>query len=235
LIELFDRELVEPQEAAEIEVIGQFRSLDDPDLFVWLRGFADMPTRARALASFYEGPVWARHRDQANAAITDSDDVLLLRPAWPGSGFTLAGQRPPTGATAITAGLVVATIYHLNPRTADAFPALFESIVRPALATTGAALLAVFATARIPNNFPRLPVRDNERVLVSFTAFASDDAYALHQAMVAGSSTWRLLALLLAGRTTREPQTLRLLPTARSHCTAIQWARPERVGRAESG
>jgi NIPSNAP len=207
LIELFDREFVECQEAIGIEVIGQFRSLDNPDCFVLLRGFTDMPTRARALASFDDGPVWARHGNEANAAIVDSDDVLLLRPAWPGSGFTLTGERPPPGATTIAAGLVVATIYHLEPLTADAFPALFESVVRPAPTTAGASLLAAF---------------ENERVLVSFTAFASENAYALHQAMVAGSSAWRLLELLLASRTTREPETLRLVPTARSQCTAIK-------------
>ena len=45
LIELFDRELVEPQEALGMRIVGQFRDLDRPDRFVWLRGFADMQTR----------------------------------------------------------------------------------------------------------------------------------------------------------------------------------------------
>ena len=46
LIELFDREFVETQEAVGIQVIGQFRDLDDPNRFVWLRGFNDMSARA---------------------------------------------------------------------------------------------------------------------------------------------------------------------------------------------
>ena len=41
-------------------VIGQFRDLDNPDSFVWLRGFADMEARKRALTGFYSGPVWLR-------------------------------------------------------------------------------------------------------------------------------------------------------------------------------
>src|SRR5258706_15082702 len=53
LINLFDREFVESQEAVGMRVIGQFRDLDDPDRFVWLRGFRDMPTRAEALNAFY--------------------------------------------------------------------------------------------------------------------------------------------------------------------------------------
>src|SRR4029450_5728460 len=46
LIDLCDREFVESQEATGIVVIGQFRDMDNPDRFIWLRGFADMPARA---------------------------------------------------------------------------------------------------------------------------------------------------------------------------------------------
>ncbi|MGH2474717.1 MAG: NIPSNAP family protein, partial [Candidatus Limnocylindrales bacterium] len=57
LVELFDREFVESQEAVGMELIGQFRDLDRPDRFVWLRGFPDMERRRRALEAFYGGPV----------------------------------------------------------------------------------------------------------------------------------------------------------------------------------
>ena len=56
LIDLFDRELVESQEAAGMTIVGQFRDLDDPDRFVWIRGFPSMPSRARALCAFQTGP-----------------------------------------------------------------------------------------------------------------------------------------------------------------------------------
>jgi len=88
LIELFDREFVETQEAVGIQVIGQFRDLDDTDRFVWLRGFNDMPARAQSLNAFYGGPVWKAHREAANATMIDSDNVLLLRLAHPTSGFS---------------------------------------------------------------------------------------------------------------------------------------------------
>jgi NIPSNAP len=45
LVELFDRELVASQEAVGMRIIGQFRDLDRPDRFGWLRGFADMDSR----------------------------------------------------------------------------------------------------------------------------------------------------------------------------------------------
>ena len=45
LIELFDRELVESQEATGMRILGQFRDLGDPDQFVWVRSFPDMAVR----------------------------------------------------------------------------------------------------------------------------------------------------------------------------------------------
>ncbi len=113
LIDLFDREFVETQEAVGVKVIGQFRDLDHPDRFVWLRGFPDMTSRAKALTDFYGGPVWKAHREAANATMIDSDNVLLLRPALPTSGFSLGNlKRAPVGSDEVPASLVVATIYY---------------------------------------------------------------------------------------------------------------------------
>src|SRR5881398_4261577 len=71
LIDLFDREFVESQEEMGMKIIGQFRDLDNPNRFVWLRGFRDMPSRAQALKNFYGGPVWKAHREAANATMIE--------------------------------------------------------------------------------------------------------------------------------------------------------------------
>jgi hypothetical protein len=83
LIELFETELLHTQEAVGSRVLAQFRDLDHPDTFTWMRGFRDMDHRRRALMAFYGGPVWAQHRDAANATMIDSDNVLLLTPEGP--------------------------------------------------------------------------------------------------------------------------------------------------------
>src|SRR6266508_3826777 len=113
LIKLFDSTFVESQEEVGIEVIGQFRDLDDPDRFVWLRGFADMEARARGLAGFYHGPAWRAHREAANATMVDSDNVLLLKPAAPGAGFTLppARRNGPSSRGSSTAFVMGAILY----------------------------------------------------------------------------------------------------------------------------
>src|SRR5260370_4034349 len=57
LIDLFENEFIESQEALGIRVIGPFRDLEDHNRFVWLRGFPDMDERSGMLAAFYDGPV----------------------------------------------------------------------------------------------------------------------------------------------------------------------------------
>ena len=69
LIDLFEREFIESQEALGISVIGQFHDRDDPNRFVWLRGFPGMAARGEALAAFYGGTIWQAHREAANATM----------------------------------------------------------------------------------------------------------------------------------------------------------------------
>src|SRR4051812_40152912 len=94
LIALFESRFLTTQADVGIEVIGQFRDLDDPNRFVWLRGFPDMAARERALEAFYGGPVWKAGREAANATMLDSDNVLLLHPLGPDGGFDRARAAP---------------------------------------------------------------------------------------------------------------------------------------------
>jgi len=98
LISIFDRHFVESQEMEGMAVIGQFRDRRRPDRFVWIRGFSDMESRHAALERFYGGPVWAEHRNEANATMLEFHDVLLLRPARPDLAFQLnVSDRPAPG------------------------------------------------------------------------------------------------------------------------------------------
>src|SRR5690606_39829692 len=63
LIDLFEREFIESQEEAGMQVVGHFRNLDDPDHYPWIRAFPDMEARREALTTFYSGPVWKANRD----------------------------------------------------------------------------------------------------------------------------------------------------------------------------
>lgn len=222
LIALFDREFVEPQEEAGMVLLGQFRDLDDPDRFVWLRGFADMATRQQSLTAFYGGPVWAAYRDQANATMVDSDDVLLLRPVPGGAPFAVRSvERPPVGAAAPDR-LVVATIWFFPPpKETDTVQHEGIDLVRdelvPVLGETGPSPLAVLVTEAAENTFPRLPVRTGENVVVVLTSYVDDAAYRQHLADLQAHRTVREKILPALARIQSEaPQVLRLAPTGRS-------------------
>ena len=209
LIELFERELVETQEDVGMDVIGTFRDADDPDRFVWLRGFPDMESRARSLAAFYGGPVWKAHREAANATMIDSDNVLLLRPAWAGSGFANDGVRAPVGTKTLPGGLIVTTICSFSAPTPEDFVAACRRALPVLCAAANARLVAAFVTELSENTFPALPVREGEHVFVWFTLF--DDE---------GSARALALPPELERALSKPPERLRLRPTARSRLHA---------------
>ena len=215
LIELFDRELVETQEAVGMDVLGQFRDLDDPDSFVWLRGFSDMRARKRGLEAFYGGPVWKAHARAANATMIDSDNVLLLRPL---SGLERGSDgRPAPGTTAVPPGLLVVTIYPLTESVSGDFPAFFARELEPALRQIGISVLATYVTEHSLNTFPALPVRDDLDVFLWMTMFVDEADHARHLVEIERSPVWREgLAETLAQSLDRPPEVLRLRPTARS-------------------
>jgi len=222
LVDLFDRELVESQEAAGMAIVGQFRDLDYPDRFVWIRGFPSMPSRARALASFYGGPVWKAHSAQANATMIDSDNVLLLRSATTRSGFPAPGaaRRPAAHTTdgdAAAPSRILITIYYRDQPFDQAFADFFDRQARPVLIETGAVPLACLQTEHAENTFPALPVRTGENVFVWLARFPSPAHLRDHLHQIEASGDWRdRVVPALSAMITGAPQRLRLVPTARS-------------------
>jgi hypothetical protein len=144
LIALFEREFIIPQQKAGMRILGQFLDLDSPDRFVWFRSFPGMAERKDALGRFYGGPVWKAHRDEANATMIDSDDVLLLRIVNPNFPFPSRLEN----------GLLELTVHDRVGAAAE----WLDSLTQPLL-----------TTERAENTFPALPIRLNEDVIVSFS------------------------------------------------------------------
>jgi len=202
LIDLFEREFVAPQNALEAHVLGTFRDRDDPDRFVWLRGFADYDARPTALSAFYGGPAWKAHRDAANATMLDSDNVLLLRPAGPGRRLRLHSSDE-----------VLAYIHYLDDALSAPFAAFFARTMQPQIEADGGEVLATFASETRPNNFPPLPVRDRDRVFVWMVRpTAGETAFLSRRRARTG---WRETAgEALLPALMRKPELLRLKATA---------------------
>lgn len=229
LIDLFDSALVESQEREGMAVIGQFREVDDPHVFTWLRGFPSMSERARSLERFYSGPVWQANRVEANATMLDTSDVLLLRPARPDSAFALDGERAAPGSHTAPPGIVEATVLHLE-RLVDkrAVVSFFELAIADVVEADRGRVLGYFLTEESENTFPSLPVREDASVFCFFCRYSvEDDAGREHS---------------LARRTVEEapglraaPEVIRLQPTPRSLLTAQSPECPARRSTCRSG
>ncbi|CAA9431904.1 MAG: FIG00794195: hypothetical protein [uncultured Ramlibacter sp.] len=171
-----------------------------------------MAERAEGLSAFYGGTTWAAHRDAANATMIDSDDVLLLRPAWEGSGVTVQRERPKGGAPDEARGLVDVTLFTLrDPPTPDLLQAAMHAgrILRDG----GALDAAWYVTEPSPNNFPRLPIREGVQVLVGVALFPGRH----HFEKFARGGRWQAEAApLLRPHLAAEPRTMLLEPTTRS-------------------
>ena len=184
LLAVFQTHLVAPQVAAGMRMGDQFRDRDDPDRFVWFRGFDSMEQRRRALEAFYDGPVWLRHRDEANATMVDSDDVLLLRPTsppHPPRPASSADRSSATGESAVVQILALAEEQDCPAWITHDYHAFLESGLDVAV--------AMWQSEPSPNSFPRLPVRAGNYV-VSLALFASDQDREARLTRLAAASRW---------------------------------------------
>ena len=216
LIELFEAEFVESQEAVGMKIVGTFRDRDNPDRFVWIRAFKDMASRPEGLNAFYTGPVWKAHAKAANATMVDASNVLLLHDARRESGFKLQAPRPPRGTTNASRALIVANIYYFEAAVEPSFVDFFERVVQPQLKAAAIPVLASFVTETAPNNFPRLAIREADRVFVWFSRVPDLADYDRRLAALAGSREWPEVAATLRAKLKSSPEVLRLQPTPRS-------------------
>lgn len=155
LIELFEKEFIEPQNCVGAKVIGTFRDLDDPDRFVWLRGFESMASRKISLETFYGGSVWAKHRNKANETMLDSDNVLLLNPIKT-TVFETANAADSNAVYGIF-------IYYLKTTNLEDFCNFFFSAFLTKIEKLNVQPIYTLSSEIGENTFPKLPIR-NEAV-----------------------------------------------------------------------
>ena len=160
--------------------VGQFLERGNDSRFTWLRAFHNMDDRAKVNALFYYGPLWKEHAATLNSLMTDSDNVLLLRPLSRERSITVLPAVDPVKEEKGAQGIAIAQIFAVKAGNVDAFAQQAESTFGR-YREAGAREAAVLVTLDAPNNFPQLPVRtdgpylvwlgivENESSLKSFT------------------------------------------------------------------
>ncbi len=145
--------------------VGQFLERGESSRFTWLRAFHSMDDRAKINALFYYGPVWKEHSATLNSLMTDSDNVLLLRPLNRERSILVLPAVDPVKEEKGAQGIVVAQIFPIKPGKVDAFAQAAE-LTFNRYHEAGVREAAVLVTLDAPNNFPQLPVRTDGPFLV---------------------------------------------------------------------
>jgi hypothetical protein len=115
--------------------------------------------------------------------------------------------------------LVEVSVYSLSLAEEDrgSFAAFYVERIAPLSAAAGAPPIAWFVTLDAENNFPALPVRTGDNVLVSIARFRSEEDYGDHVRRLRATTAWgEEVEPTLATQLSGPVQRLRLVPTPRS-------------------
>ncbi len=178
-LEFFEEHYLESQEVFGMRIWGQFRDLDAPDHFVWLRGYQNMEQRQAGLQQFYTSPVWAETGPEAVSMLSvGAGRVHFLEPASAADGFAADAKRPlllsevPAG---VSPGILVAEVFPVEGNVAAVVETVRSSVV-PYYENSGGNILGLFRSSDQPNNFPLMPFSE-ETVAVLFTSFEGREQY----------------------------------------------------------
>ena len=61
-----------------MKILGPFLSVEDPDVFFFMRGFPDLASRDPMKAKFYEGELWKKELEAVLMPMLEKYDVVLV-------------------------------------------------------------------------------------------------------------------------------------------------------------
>jgi hypothetical protein len=169
-VDYFENHFVDSQNISGGYVLGQFRIKDEDDKFFWMRGFEDMESRLAFLRGFYEkGEVWKTYGAGANEMMLDSDNVYLLKP--------LNNQNFNGSELTTEKGIFVIDYYVAGENQPDKLIDFFQTQYLPFLKSLEIQNTTLWVSEMSENNFPRLPVIQDENLLVAITPFRDESDY----------------------------------------------------------
>jgi hypothetical protein len=77
-LEIFRSKCVPAHADIGMKILGPFASVDDPDMFFFMRGFPDLASREPMKAKFYDGELWKGELEQLMMPLIEKYEVVLV-------------------------------------------------------------------------------------------------------------------------------------------------------------
>jgi heme-degrading monooxygenase HmoA len=77
-LEIFRSKSIPAHAEIGMRILGPFLSIEDPDVFFFMRGFPDIQSRDPMKAKFYEGELWKRELENVVMPMLEKYEVVLV-------------------------------------------------------------------------------------------------------------------------------------------------------------
>ncbi len=77
-LEIFRSKSMPAHDEIGMKILGPFLSVEDRDVFFFMRGFPDLESREPMKAKFYEGELWKAELENRLMPILEKYDVVLV-------------------------------------------------------------------------------------------------------------------------------------------------------------
>lgn len=77
-LEIFQTKSIPAHDEIGMKILGPFLSIEDPDVFFFMRGFPNLASREPMKAKFYEGDLWKRELENILMPMLDKYEVVLV-------------------------------------------------------------------------------------------------------------------------------------------------------------
>jgi len=77
-LEIFRTKSMPAHRQIGMKILGPFLSIEDPDVFFFMRAFPDLASREPMKAQFYEGELWKRELEGKLLPMIEKYDVVLV-------------------------------------------------------------------------------------------------------------------------------------------------------------
>jgi hypothetical protein len=78
-VDWFESTVVPEMERHGMRILGSFVDVEDPDVFVYLRGYRDDDERSRQIEAFYQSPRWLSEMKPHALELESGFEVALVR------------------------------------------------------------------------------------------------------------------------------------------------------------